>query len=121
MIAFYSNFWAIFSIYKQLLTAAAALKLEWKFYNKKSGWQLKASGKKRAAFYLLPLENSFHYGMALKAEERELLLESDLLADITELLKASEKVMEGYPLRMVVTSQSQIDEIIRILRLVKRI
>ena len=110
-----------YELFSQLLKAAKALKIEWKCYAKKTGWELKVMGKKRAAFYLLPMENSFHYGMALRVEERELLLANDLHETILSELTASEKIMEGFPLRQVITEQWQLVEIIKILKLVDRI
>ncbi len=55
---------------------------EWKFYNKKSGWIYKVFNKKKSLFYITPLRNNFNIGFAIRENEREALLQSDIEEDI---------------------------------------
>jgi hypothetical protein len=89
---------------------------EWKFYSPKYGWSFKVFQKKKALFYLTPNAGRFSFGMALRENERALVLASGVSQKIKETLAAETKVMEGYPLRLTVTSGRQLAGIKKVLK-----
>ena len=97
---------SLYPAYKEVLALAEGLDLEWKYYGRKIGWQLKASRKGKALFYLTPLQQLFRVGMAVRESEREALLQSHLPARIKSELKSAKKYPEGYPLRLAISQPS---------------
>lgn len=84
---------------------------EWKFYSKKSGWQLKMLLKKRNLFFFTPAENMFRitfiFGDRAVAGVEQSSLPSVL---IQELLNAR-KYMEGRGLSIAVKSKTELEQI----------
>ncbi len=95
----------LYPSYKAILTLAKDFDHEWKYYGTKIGWQIKAVRKGKALFYLAPLKGSFKVGLAVRENEREALLHSDLPAALKAALRSAKKYREGYPLRLAITKQ----------------
>jgi hypothetical protein len=97
----------LFSAYQNIVRLTADYRHEWKFYDTKYGWQLKATLKGKALFYLVPLEKSFRMGCAVREKEKEILLNSTLPSQMKEELTLAKKSPEGYPLRLLVRRKSE--------------
>ena len=48
----------LYPTYRETLKLAEGFDLDWKYYGRRIGWQLKASRKGKALFYLTPLHRS---------------------------------------------------------------
>lgn len=97
---------ALYPAYEEVLALAEGFAFEWKYYGRRIGWQLKASRKGKALFYLTPLQQSFRIGMAVRENEREQLTRSSLPPAIRNDLRSAKKYPEGYPLRLVISRPS---------------
>jgi hypothetical protein len=95
-----------YAFYDEIVKLSRTYQQEWKFYGKKIGWQLKATGKGKALFYCTPMENSFRISFALRENEKEIIVKSGIAAHLKEQLKTAKKYPEGYPLRMVIGKES---------------
>ena len=94
---------------------------EWKFYNQKSGWVFKAQDTKKAMFYLTPLYDKIHLGMALNEKEKNSLLSSTLCEEYKEILKTAQKYQEGYAFRTYVETQTDQQHIVELLSILKKL
>jgi hypothetical protein len=97
---------AVHPAYKEILTMIESYAREWKFYGARLGWQLKVSQKGKALFYLIPLDNSFRLGFAVRDKEKEVLLTLKLPAKVKEELAEAKRYPEGYPLKLLVKKES---------------
>jgi hypothetical protein len=105
--------------YKEILTLAEGFEIEWKYYDRRIGWQLKTSRKGKALFYLTPLQQSFRIGMAIRETEREELMRSSLPASVKKELKSAKRYPEGYPLRLLIARPSHMKSLHIVLELLK--
>jgi hypothetical protein len=96
----------IYSAYKEIVTLTEGYLHEWKYYGQKYGWQFKVIRKGKALLWLTPAEGSFRVGFAVRENERQALIDSNLPAKTKEELTAAKKYAEGYPLRLSVTRKS---------------
>ena len=92
--------------YKEVLELTEGYSYEWKYYGKTLGWQLKVTHKGKALLYLTPLENSFRIGFAVRENEKEALLKSDLPPKTREQLAIARKYPEGYPLQLEIKTKT---------------
>ena len=104
-----------YSAFAELVNMTAQLSQEWKFYSPKYGWNLKVFHKKKALFYLIPGAGQFTFGMALRENEKDLVLGSDVSEDLKTALAAGEKIMEGYPLKIIVKTRDQLTDIRKVI------
>jgi hypothetical protein len=81
----------LYSAYKEVLELTDDYDLEWKFYGKRHGWQLKIAQKGKALLYLIPQEKSFRIGFAVRENEKERLLNSSLPPKTKEDLATAKK------------------------------
>ena len=91
-----------FSFFEQLLQLAAKQSIEWN-HSKTSGWMLKAGDRKKALFYLVPLENSFRVNLTMREAEKEMLLTEKSLSYLHEQLRTAKKYAEGFLLQFEVS------------------
>lgn len=98
-----------FSAYEELLSLTEGFTRNWKFYGKTIGWQLKIERHGKALLYVTPLSKSFRVGLALREEERETLLISQLAPKKKDELRAAVKYAEGYPLRFEVRTKDDME------------
>lgn len=87
-----------YSNYNELMEIADSFLKDWNF-SKSSGWMLKVHDKKKALFYLIPLEGEFKISMAIRENERSSFLKDNELELIHDVIKSSKKYREGYALR----------------------
>jgi hypothetical protein len=111
----------LYSAYKEILELTDAFDHEWKYYGTKIGWQLKATRKGKALFWLTPLERSFRIGFAMRENERELLLKSSVSPKSKEQLAAAKKYPEGYPLRFEITKKTDMKDVRTVLEVLKEL
>lgn len=84
---------------------------EWKFYNTKSGWTLKALLKKRNLFFFVPLQGSFRMAFVFGDRAVSAVEKSDLPEDIKNELKNARKYAEGRGLRIEVKSRKVVEHV----------
>jgi len=89
------------------ITAIAGVKMEWKHYGGKHGWQVKAVRKRKALAYLIPHDGSFLAGMALNDAALEALRDGDLPAAFVEEI-AAKRYPEGWPGRVEVRGDADL-------------
>lgn len=92
-----------YGYYNELMEIADSFLKDWNF-SKSSGWMLKIHDKKKALFYLIPLEGEFKISMAIRENERNTFLEDKELKTIHNMIKSSKKYREGYALRFDIKS-----------------
>jgi len=110
-----------FAFFAELRTCTENQIQEWKFYNKKSGWIFKAKTKRKAIFYISPLKDKFHLGMALNENEKELLMTSTMDDMLKKMLSEARKYQEGYAFRMYVQNEEDHKNIIQVLKILQKI
>lgn len=103
--------------FNELVRLTDSLMQEWKFYSPKYGWTFKVFQKKKVLFYLTPGFEQFSFGMALRENEKDLVLNSSVSVGLKTNLVDGEKVMEGYPLRVEVKNEEQLTDIKKIIAL----
>jgi hypothetical protein len=89
--------------------------LEWKFYGKKHGWQIKALRKKKALLYLIPHQGSFLAGMALDEQAVAAVRDSALPPTLVEEIVSAKPSPEGRPARVEVETKAQAELVRRLL------
>ncbi len=94
---------------------------EWKYYSKKSGWVVKVHNHQKALFYLTPLANKFQIGMTLNEAEKSTLLSSMTDERKKTEIKKAHKYPEGYPLRFMVESENELNQVVNILNILNKI
>jgi hypothetical protein len=109
----------LYSGYKEILELTEDFDHEWKYYGKKIGWQLKVVGKGKALLYLIPQEKSFRIGFGVRENEKDRLLNSSLPSKTKEKLATAKKYPEGYPLRLEITSKSDMRTVRVVLEVLK--
>lgn len=110
---------AMYTAYTDILAATEACSHEWKYYGKKYGWQLKATHRGKALFYLTPLGKSLRVGFALREGEKEEVLNSKLPAKSKDELISSKRYPEGYPLRLTVSKKNDLKAVLLVLTILK--
>ena len=96
---------------------SAGLQVEWKFYGKKHGWQLKAIKQKRSVLYMIPDEGSFRAGLALNGPALDELQQSGLPPALIEEVMEAKAYPEGKPARVVVTSSEEVQIVEQLVQL----
>lgn len=109
-----------YRLFVELVELTALLNQEWKFYSPKYGWSLKVFQKKKVLCYLTPGEGCFSFGMALRKNEKDLVLNSEVSENIKKTLSSEKKLMEGYPLRIKINNRVQIYDINNIIRFINK-
>jgi hypothetical protein len=89
--------------------------VEWKFYGKKHGWQVKAQRLKKALIYLIPHRGSFVAGMALDEKAVDAVRESSLPPALVEEIVTAKRSPEGHPARVEVESKAHAELVRRLL------
>jgi hypothetical protein len=103
--------------YDGLIATVQAFTHEWN-HSKTSGWMLKVHDRKKALFYVVPLEGSFRVSLTVRPEERERLLNDRTIAALHAHLREAKKYVEGYALQLLVDNPASAR---MVTRLVERI
>jgi hypothetical protein len=102
------------------LEGIVGVSVEWKFYGKKHGWQVKAVRKKKALLYLIPHQGSFLAGMALDERALVVVRGSALPPALLEAIEAAKPSTEGHPARVEVGTKAQAELVRRLLAICSR-
>lgn len=94
--------------YDKLMGTASTFSQDWNF-SKSSGWMLKVHNRKKALFYLIPLKNEFVISMAIRENERKIVLDDIELKTIHEIIKSAKKYREGYALRFNIKNDADFE------------
>jgi Protein of unknown function (DUF3788) len=86
-----------------ILAQAAGFVSEWSF-SKASGWMLKVTDRKKALFYLIPLNDGFKISLTIRETERRAFLadpafDDDRLAPLRDAISGARKYPEGFALQ----------------------
>ena len=93
-----SKFGETYTYYENLMKISGSFSQDWNF-SKSSGWMLKVYDKKKALFYLIPLENEFKISMAIRENEKKAFLDHDEFKTIHDMINSAKKYREGYALQ----------------------
>ena len=110
-----------FDLFRRFRDSLSAYPLEWKFYNKKSGWTLKVAGKKRAVCWVTPFDGCFMVGMVFPDSEKEAILASRVKKSVRDELASARKYPEGWPVRIVVRTESHLKTVVGLLKTIGRL
>jgi hypothetical protein len=94
--------------YETLMNIPDSFSKDWNFF-KSSGWMLKVHERKKALFYLVPLDNGFNVSMAIRENERKVFLKDDELKTIHNMLKSAKQYREGFELRFDVIDDADFE------------
>jgi len=91
-------FGKVYNLYQVLDKLTSHFKKEWNF-SKSSGWAMKVHDKKKALYYLIPLNESFIVSLTVREQERMQFLEDVDLQSFHEQLRQAKKYSEGFALQ----------------------
>lgn len=94
----------IYEQYKRINEITSAHKKEWTF-TKSSGWMQKVFDANKALFYIIPLKHEFKISMAIRENERDILLSEECLNIYHERLLTAKKYIEGYAVQFLITNE----------------
>ena len=100
-----SKFGETYTYYENLMSISDSFSKDWNF-SKSSGWMLKVHDKKKALFYLIPLENEFKISMAIRENERKALLDNEEFITVHDVINSAKKYREGYALRFNIKNEA---------------
>ena len=103
-----------FEDYQQLTVLVSSFSQAWNFSGS-SGWMLKVFDRKKALFYLIPLNNAFKISLTIRENERERLRKDADLSGLWEKISAAKKYPEGYALQFLVAEQVDMPILIKFL------
>jgi hypothetical protein len=110
-----------YPFFKQLEELTGTYAHECKFYNNKSGWTYKVSDKKKALFWITPLQGNFNIGFALRESEKETLLNNNIATDLKEKLSTAEKFPEGFALRLNIKNEDDFKNLVFIVNIIMKL
>jgi hypothetical protein len=93
-----TSFGESYKNYIDVMNIADSFFKDWNF-SKRSGWMLKVHNKKKALFYVIPKEKEFTISMAIKDNERKILIKDSDLEIINEKLLSAKKYREGFAIK----------------------
>jgi hypothetical protein len=93
-----------YSFYEKLIRLSASYLHEWSF-TKSSGWMLRVHDRKKALFYLVPLQDGFKVSLTIRESERSSLLQVKELEAMHPKISSAKKYPEGYALQSEITSE----------------
>lgn len=106
-----------FKIFEALNSLSTNIHTEWKYYGKKIGWLLKHLDSNRNIFFLAVNEGSFKLSFTFGEKVVSSILSSDdVSTNVKELLKNSKKHVEGTTIIIPVGSESDVEDVISLLK-----
>jgi len=85
----------------------------WVYGGRKYGWSCRLE-RGKSGIYLTPQAGNFRVGMALSDAARQRALDGDLPPEIHQALTDATKVMEGWPVRLTVTTAADVEAVLRL-------
>ena len=92
--------------YKKVLGLVSTYSQEWAF-SKSSGWILKVYDRKKALFYLIPLNDGFKISLTIRENERHVFLLDEELGMLHDKISLSRKYPEGFSLRFDIAGKNE--------------
>jgi hypothetical protein len=92
-------------------------KPEWKYYNNKSGWILKMFTKKRNVLFVVPCNKYFRVAFTFGDKATDMILNSGLPVQIKDDLLMAKKYAEGRTIQLEVKEESDLDNILEMIRI----
>ncbi len=89
---------------------------EWRFPGKKHGWVLKVERKRKAIFWLTPLQNMFKIGFIIRPSEQEPLLDRIQAGVIRSALEHPTVYPEGLGFSLTVAQSLLGEEVVKLVR-----
>jgi len=74
-------------------------------YSKTSGWMEKVEDKKKALYYLIPLDNAFIISMAIRENEKNAILSNADYKKYHAIVDQARKYSEGYNVKFEVVDK----------------
>ncbi len=102
---------------KHLNSEYGELMEEWKYYNPKSGWQLKTLKKKRNLFFFTPLKEHFIVVFVFGDKAVSVVENSDFPEYIINDLKNARKYAEGRSIHISVKTAEDIEHIKQLVKI----
>jgi hypothetical protein len=104
------------------LKAALAMEFDpvveaWSFGGKAHGWSLRLKRRDRAIVYLTPLLGGFRASLALPERAVPVALESDLHGPIRAVVASAQAYPEGRAVRIEVTSEDDVADVMTLARI----
>lgn len=93
-----------FAYYQVIRDQANQFTQTWN-WTKSSGWMLKVFDRKKALFYLVPLQGAFRISLTLRENERAAFLQDGAFSDYSEPLLSAQKFVEGFVVRFTISSR----------------
>ena len=104
-----------YTYYKEIIGLASAYSQDWS-YSKSGGWMLKSHGRKKALFYLIPLNDGFKISLAIREHERTVFLHDGELGLLQDKISGAEKNTEGYALQFEITDPGEVQPVVLFIR-----
>ena len=103
-----------FPLYRALVESGP-LTPEWKYYGAKYGWSLKLFEKKRNLCFIAPAAGSFNVAFVFGDRAFEEVLAGPSSDAIKDELRGSKKYPEGRMVRVTVTGEAEVAEVLKLL------
>jgi Protein of unknown function (DUF3788) len=95
-----------YAYYQRLVGMVSSYSQEWVFA-KSSGWMLKVYQRKKALYYLIPLNEGFKVSLAIRETERDAFLRDDELELLRDRLTAAKKNPEGFAMQIDIANEAE--------------
>lgn len=90
---------------------------EWNYPGAKYGWSFRIKDKKRAIIYLLPRDHFFMAAFVFGPKATDIILHSNISADIREELSAARVYAEGRGIRIPIYNSLILPDIMELIRI----
>ncbi|MCO5250938.1 MAG: DUF3788 domain-containing protein [Candidatus Kapabacteria bacterium] len=91
--------------------------VDWNYPGKKYGWSYRIKDKKRTIIYFLPRENYFKVALVFGQKAYDMIMDSDISAEIKNDLQQATKYAEGRGIRVEVKNDSILPEIMKLVEI----
>jgi hypothetical protein len=92
--------------YQEIMSLVSAYSQEWAFA-KSSGWMLKVFDRKKALFYLIPLNDGFKISLTIRENERAAFLRNEELGMLQDKIQSAKKYPEGFALQFDIAREDE--------------
>lgn len=79
---------------------------EWKYHNRRYGWTLKVSRRKKPIYWITILHRHFLLGCHLQPEEKEASLALDLVEGTRRNIEGAKKFPEGFGIELTIKDEA---------------
>lgn len=96
------GFGNVYSYYCKINDITVNYSKDWNITS--TGWILKVWDKKKALFYIIPLNNELKITMTIRENERNIFLGDIEMECYYEILRSAKKYVEGYALQFFISN-----------------